>query len=203
MRWLEPWYNKYAVIALSAVVGLGGYEWICWSKLSASDWGTWVGSIGTVATLVGTIHLATTETRRRNHQEQLTAELQSVAIDIQLAHAEGRLAGSESVLEHVVNGHVGYRKLFEYATEQIAEIEEISVGEILPLATLTTNVASMVVRTAASLKGLRHISQILSTAPPGEESKHAKTLLDGIALCAEMVDDARSQLKLSKNSSRK
>jgi hypothetical protein len=173
-----------------------------WQAMTISDWGTWVGSIGTVATLIGTIHLATTETRRRTHQEQLTAELQSVAIDIRLAHAEGCLAGSKTLLEHVVNEHVGLRQLYEFAMRQIVEIEEISIDAILPLATLPTNVASIVVRTAASLKGLRHISQMLSAAPPGEESKHAKTLLDAVVLCAEMVDDARSQLKRSKKGSR-
>lgn len=43
--------------------------------LSKADWGTWVGSIGTVGTLVGTIWLATTERRNRSRQEYALAQV--------------------------------------------------------------------------------------------------------------------------------
>jgi hypothetical protein len=42
------------------------YNGICWGSLTASDWGTWVGAVGTVGTLIGTIILATQDRRKRN-----------------------------------------------------------------------------------------------------------------------------------------
>ncbi|MCA1326217.1 hypothetical protein [Herbaspirillum sp. alder98] len=62
-EWWASWYNKYAVVALATAVGVAAYNEICWSNLSASDWATWVGSIGTVAALIGAIYIATSERR--------------------------------------------------------------------------------------------------------------------------------------------
>ena len=36
--------------------------------LSKSDWGTWVGSVGTVGTLIGTVWIATSERRKRESE---------------------------------------------------------------------------------------------------------------------------------------
>jgi len=89
--WLEPWYNKWAAMVLGAAVGLGGYEWICWSKLSASDWGTWVGAIGTVATLIGTIVLATNERRERLRSERNLALVTVAALTFQIPFVQSSL----------------------------------------------------------------------------------------------------------------
>jgi hypothetical protein len=40
-----------------------------WQPMTISDWGTWIGSIGTVATLIGTIWLATSAERRKRQED--------------------------------------------------------------------------------------------------------------------------------------
>jgi len=40
-----------------------------WQPMTISDWGTWVGSVGTVATLIGTIWLATATERQRKREQ--------------------------------------------------------------------------------------------------------------------------------------
>lgn len=51
-----------------------------WKGMEAGDWATWIGAIGTVATLVMTIRIATTETRRRRHEELAKANIAAAAL---------------------------------------------------------------------------------------------------------------------------
>ncbi|MEV4782100.1 hypothetical protein [Burkholderia sp. LMU1-1-1.1] len=44
-----------------------------WKPMSASDWGTWVGAIGTVGTLIGAIYIAHSESRSRNQDARVAA----------------------------------------------------------------------------------------------------------------------------------
>jgi hypothetical protein len=55
-----------------------------WPSMTISDWATWAGSIGTVATLVGTINLARQETRRRHRQEYDAAVIAAAFMDLPL-----------------------------------------------------------------------------------------------------------------------
>jgi general stress protein CsbA len=57
-------------------------------KMDASDWGTWVGAIGTVGTLIGTVILATAETRRRHREEMQLARISAAALLPRLIDAE-------------------------------------------------------------------------------------------------------------------
>jgi hypothetical protein len=66
-----------------------------WQPMTVSDWGTWVGSIGTVATLAGTIHLARQETRRRHRQEHDAAVVAAAFMDLPLI-------GYVRILRHVI-----------------------------------------------------------------------------------------------------
>lgn len=74
------WYTKWAVMVMAALAYVAGQNLINWSGLTASDWGTWIGAIGTVMTLVGTIHIATSETRRRNREEVTKANIVASAL---------------------------------------------------------------------------------------------------------------------------
>lgn len=149
MRWLEPWYNKYALIMLSAVSGLFGYEWICWSKLSASDWGTWAGAIGTVATLIGTIWLATESGRAKRNEERDRAFV--AASGLMLLFTKVR-AALENATEHFSDPYFEGRG-FEYAV-QARLIEEAGVWteeQILPLIAIPNHVCAHLARARAEI----------------------------------------------------
>jgi len=82
LRWLN--YRPFLLTLLgfvttSALVTLGiEYD------LSKSDWGTWVGAIGTAAALFGTIYLARTETRRRERAEHDLALITAASFSIRI-----------------------------------------------------------------------------------------------------------------------
>lgn len=50
---MATWYNKYAAITLGAAAGMGAYEAVPWSSLSAPDWAAWVGALGSIGAIVG------------------------------------------------------------------------------------------------------------------------------------------------------
>lgn len=68
---IVKWLNNPVLIAILVTAGvitdlvLLGQHY----DLSKSDWATWVGSIGTVATLAGTIWLATAAERQRKREQ--------------------------------------------------------------------------------------------------------------------------------------
>ena len=72
---MERALYTYGVIALSAAIAVAGYEWINWRCLTASDWAAWFGAVGTIGTLIGTIVLATQESRRRNREVRSKARI--------------------------------------------------------------------------------------------------------------------------------
>lgn len=71
-----------------AMTSLAAYNWISWSCLTASDWGTWVGAVGTVGTLIWTSRLATATERRRIHDERRRALVASSALRLRVTAAE-------------------------------------------------------------------------------------------------------------------
>jgi hypothetical protein len=99
---MATWYNKYAAIALSAATGLGAYEAIPWSSLTASDWGTWAGAIGTVATLVGTIWLATTAERRTRREELGKATVAAARMAVRIPVIQSSFSTVRSFLANTV-----------------------------------------------------------------------------------------------------
>lgn len=154
--WFRPWYNKYAVLALCAAAGLGAYEWIHWGDLSASDWGTWVGAIGTIATLTGTIYLATAETRRRERQERVIAKLHVEANIPRLMHA-GQTIGF--VCKHLVRAkHLGsFSGHLKTCKESLSAIYPWKMEELIPLAPLPMEIALTLAQGLGDLQSGMHM----------------------------------------------
>ena len=86
MKTLIHFLNNRSVLALLILVGFSvdlffigrSYE------LDKNSWATWVGSIGTLGTLLGTIYLARTETNRRRRQEHDAAIIAAAFMDLPL-----------------------------------------------------------------------------------------------------------------------
>lgn len=149
--WLAPWYNRFAVMALGAAAGIGAYNGICWSHLTASDWGTWISAIGTVATLVGTIYLAQTETRRVRREAQILARLHGASMSIRAANAHLAVMkiSMKMELRFQLNRHADY--LRELHTE-LSVIQLWNVDELVPLVPLPHNVAVKLAEATENVK---------------------------------------------------
>lgn len=110
--------------------------------LSKSDWGTWVGSLGTVLTLLGTIWLATNAERKRERESKILARLHSASMLLRLIKAKAQLGNAFQVLDH------SYQTQNELTIEQIGDmhyrldsIQNWHVSDLVPLAPLPNNTA--------------------------------------------------------------
>jgi hypothetical protein len=169
--------GKYLCIGIMVCFGLVAVHQLVagfvsvhkWPQLSPSDWGTWVGSIGTVATLYGTIRLATAETRRRERSEQLLARLHAAGMLLRLERAHeivGRLAHSMAFVTTVKDIGPG---LFAHNLKSLEEIELWDVADLVPLVPLPHNVASKLAQAADQIRTVKRLlseAQRLRPVPP-------------------------------------
>jgi hypothetical protein len=75
-----------------------------WQRLSPSDWGTWIGSIGTVATLIGTIWLATESERKRRREELDKATLAAARMLVRIPSIQASFSTVRAFLIHSLFG---------------------------------------------------------------------------------------------------
>jgi len=68
--------------------------------LNKSEWATWVGAIGTVLTLAGTIYLARTETRRRHQAERDLALISSADFSVRIVELQNALTAAMQWLDN-------------------------------------------------------------------------------------------------------
>lgn len=87
-------YPLLALVGFAAIVVLGLN-----CGLNKADWGTWVGSIGTVGTLIGTILLATSERRSRRKQEYALAQVTAASFVERIRVFQHLLGAAVTTLE--------------------------------------------------------------------------------------------------------
>ena len=187
-KWLEPWYNKYAVMALAAAIGVGAYEWIGWSCLTASDWGTWVGAIGTVGALFGTLWVSTAQERKEITQ----ARLHAAGFTLRVVNARGavsRVCRSLSIDARIDRGAVKI-------TERLYDLDKIdlwTMADLVPMTPLSPRAIGQLAEArdqiATAIKALelaREDDTLKSTAGRVEFAKRLHYLLSGTA---NLLDD--------------
>jgi hypothetical protein len=190
----STWYNKYAVLILAAAIGLGAYQSINWSGLTPSDWGTWVGSIGTVFTLIGTIWLATAEKRKQRRQELDRAFVAATSIDLKL---QKMLETLQSSVDYFADepGDTGY--FYSVMADIINDETLWSDEEILPLIALSDRVCARLASARSLIRESAHkMTELAETGTYSfvEQSKEERdaeifALLirsrDGVSYCLE------------------
>lgn len=192
-NWLKPWYNKFAVIALSTAIGFAGYEYIRWSGLTASDWGTWTGAICTVATLAVTVRIATSEQRRRIRNEK----------DLALVTLTGLIFRIEIVKQSlntiVVMMQADIRQNFasDYVRMSmlIAQCPIWKPEELVPLVGIPDHLAPRLAYAAAEIEGLRIAFEMVAASThfqdPTVSTNFNVTTLPRLESPIEVLHDAR------------
>lgn len=179
----STWYNRYAVLALSGAFALGAYEAVTWACLSPSDWGTWAGAVGTVATLVGTIHIATTESRRRRRSEKLLAVTQAQSFVARILTMQATARAVANLLARVASGELG-PEIIPRATRHLLSVRSWTVEELARLEPLSPEVVLTLAQAAEILTVLQQLlGPELNSAyldAPADELPYVLELLDGL-----------------------
>ena len=200
---IQDWGLALLALAIGflALIGVLLFFWhaedaTLWTKMTAAEWGVWVGSIGTLGAWFGTIWLATSETRRRVRQEHEAARLHATSIKIRLAFAAGSLAGVVDLLKRTIEAKKFNREILQVCHNQLEQIEDIPVEDAFPLTALNNNSATFVVSAAAGIAGIRNISKIgLDHAKSHELEMHMGVLLAQAIAAQGIVDTAHESLR--------
>jgi hypothetical protein len=145
------WYDKWAIMLIAAAVGLAGYEGIPWRSMDITIWAYWIGAIGTVGTLMGTIWLATSESRRRETENRTRAQMHAVSIKLRLTHIR-------SVIGYVCRGLDAAAKIDHDPAiilrliEEVRPLKIITIDELIPLSPLPDGIAGKLAQAADEIR---------------------------------------------------
>jgi hypothetical protein len=151
------WLNNPYVLGVLVVIGaatdliLIGRE----VDLSKSDWGTWVGSVGTVATLVGTIWLATAQTRQKNRDDLTLARLHAASMVLRLHHAESMVSSVCQTLSTALDTPIELS--VEHLNDmglKLSSIKPWGISDLVPLIPLPKNTAAKLAQAADNLDSM-------------------------------------------------
>lgn len=140
LDFFEPWPARLSLIIFCGAVAMLSYNWINWSSLTASDWGTWVGAIGTIGALVGTIWLATSSERLRVREARARAFVACASIGLKVADTQEAV---DSVIEYLEDEfEIGYAVNVKMLSDRLKNSGQWSDEEILPLIFLNSRVTA-------------------------------------------------------------
>jgi hypothetical protein len=161
-------------VSIAALASIGFQH-----ALNKSDWGTWVGAVGTVGALIGTIWLAYGETRRRERRELLIAELHAEEILVQVVklRASTRALSADSTGVLVTSTDP---RILNWCIDHVKKLEAWQVEELIPLTAMSTNVAVNMARAAGTLKLI--------------QAAYADGMIDPTADALELASDLRALL---------
>ena len=108
--------------------------------LTKSDWAAWLGAVGTVGTLVGTIWLATDQSRRQQDDAVLKARLYSAHMMLRLATAKGELSQGLNCLKRGAAGELQANSVLNIAS-YFRAAKLWTIDELIPMAPLPGNIA--------------------------------------------------------------
>jgi hypothetical protein len=138
------------------------------NDLSKSDWGTWVGSIGTVATLAGTIWLATEGERKQTRNSRVLARLHSASMLLRLVHAQAAVVNAYTTLSVAVETPIelGPDHLRDML-HRFSSINVWQVSDVVPLIALPDNTAVKLAQVADHLVTVRQLLENTIRHYPG------------------------------------
>lgn len=190
------WYDKWAIMVISTAIGLAGYEGVPWCKMGVAEWAYWVGAIGTVCTLIGTIWLATVETRRRR-KEQLSLAI-VMAIDWSF-----RLRFIQATLKSIMNAldvEPGNFKLPDYnqCAKSLESIGSWTSADVAPLVVAERDIATNLMVASSNLLGSIPMIRVLDEAVARGVVLHTsdadKAVHNRLAFAHEGLSDAALEL---------
>jgi hypothetical protein len=149
-----------------------------WEFPKAGDWATWIGAIGTIGTLIGTVWLATSETRRRHHQETARGYIAAAALAPRLQLLTLQLSSFHAKLCFVDygSGQNGTPKT-ETADFLDFEYEHATPDELMALASMPNNCATKLAYAQSQLATVRaQIKDYVSRARYPDKPLHPRVV---------------------------
>lgn len=132
------WYEKWAIMVIATAIGVAAYHGVPWCKMDITIWAYWIGAIGTVGTLIGTIWLATTGTRERRRRELDLALIVSAGVIMKLTEIRISL---RRIGEFLQGEKAKRRDGISWAHRKLSEMPSIEPNDLTPLVMYRSEVA--------------------------------------------------------------
>lgn len=161
IRWLNNPYVLATLLLAGATNDLILIGFAC--DLSKSDWGTWVGSIGTVATLFGTIWLATSEQRRRVNAERSLALVTVAGLSFRISIVKLHL---DAVGQRLLSDMTAGRPTdYAYVSSLFSQLPIWKPEELVPVVGIRHHLAARLAFAAAEIDGMRTAFEMTTSVP--------------------------------------
>lgn len=133
------------LVTIVAALGIGAllhvFMSLSFEATSANDKrAEWVGAMGTVATLAGTIWLATSEARQRHKNQLLLARLRGASILFRICHANEAAINLRRLMENATLGDPPLHRLMQ-CRDILESIENWTMEDLVALVPLRNHVA--------------------------------------------------------------
>lgn len=192
------WYDKWAIMVIGTAIGLAGYEGVPWCKMGVAEWAYWVGAIGTVGTLAGTIWLATAESRRR-HEEKVTLAI-VVAVDwiFRLMFIQACVASAIKTL-HVESDDFD---LPDYASciKTLDAIDAWSSADVAPLIVAGRDIATNLMSASSNIRGsiplIKRIEERVTHDVVAHTTGVEKNIANRLRFASEKLNAASQELAI-------
>lgn len=153
IKWLNHPYVIAALMVAGATTDLILIGQAC--GLSKSDWATWVGSIGTVGTLIGTLWIATEQARIKRN-EQLTLALVAAAdLKVRVRNVIRSLAQTRDKLRTPLAQPDRVNEAFAECYRTFDDSDMWTTEELVPLVYLPNQTAAKLAWTGISVQSIK------------------------------------------------
>lgn len=192
-------------LTILALLGIGAVLHILVTLPFDGKGPEWVGAIGTVATLIGTIWLATIETRRRRAEAHDLATLAASSIVLRAIRLNSAIRNSIEALTHE-QADAGNSAVYRYCLDTISSTERWTIDELVPLVPLPNRAAAklafanqMLVTIEIALKRAHSRPLRLGTQPDADLIKQLGHTRDMLASAIVECKKFANQLEPSAN----
>lgn len=133
LKTLGYWATGLILLIATIIVIRWATDFLDWARFGGGDLATWVGAVGAVGAFIGTIRLATNETRRRNTEALTLARLHGAGMTLQVEDAYQRVLQAVAMLD--VAGREGRRKEFLTSCCIVLRGADLwKIADVVPLA---------------------------------------------------------------------
>lgn len=164
-------------------------------NLTKADWGTWVGSVGTVGTLIGTVWIATSERRKREAEAHSLASITASAILFKLMEIRKALHACCDALASPLENPWSTMRI---CASVIGEAQMWTTHELALLALLPNHLATTLSICGADIDWCRRTLVQTSNMPldhdPLEFDKTRITLANRLKLIMRTLDQKQEDV---------
>jgi len=174
-----------------------------WREMKAADWGVWAGAFGTVATLAGTIRIATSQRRKIDNEAQVRALLSAGRLMPQVAAVTSEVQRAMKLMQNQINCDEG-ETLFKRAKSTLTVSHDWPLSAIASLAPLPANCAMNLAQGlgylhAAEILLNKALAHYLMSASIGAayRKESAESIFRNLHAAGDMLHRAGSQMSES------